>query len=202
MLLAGPDAPRTTMRGSASSRSRRTRCRARTMMDRIITPGRCGTRSRQLSRPGRRERRRDDLEVLGSVGVGQDHEVRRRGARPRSARRPARARRGAASRPGRERSTSQTSEVSWSLTENGHEATGTSVSSMSTNQPASSPHRSARRPRRRAEPVAPDPRRAVVSIELDVIEGPRQSPPRRLVARGRDRVGKVLAGREVANAEP
>ena len=38
-------------------------------------PGRCGTRSRQLRASGRGERRRDDLEILGAVGVGQDDEV-------------------------------------------------------------------------------------------------------------------------------
>ncbi len=66
---------RTTMRGLASSRSSRIRCPARATTERIITPGPIGHEIAPVlaSRivPGRRH----DLEVLGTVGVGEKDQL-------------------------------------------------------------------------------------------------------------------------------
>ena len=74
------------MRGWASSRSSRTRWRARHHVEQDHHARPVRDEIAPVVGSGRASGVGDDLEVLGAVGVGQDHEVGRRGARPRSAR--------------------------------------------------------------------------------------------------------------------
>ena len=119
---------------------------------------------------GRRERRGDDLEVDGAVGVGENEQLIAAVGDANTARLPRAPRPGAASRRDRSRSISRCSEVSWSPPAMTQKRPAGALMQMG--EPAGVLFLVDQRVvgLRRAEPVPPHLHRPVIVVELDIEE--------------------------------